>query len=109
VLLATEICIALFVHDNFIRPYVGDFLVVILIYCFIQSFFKLPYLPTAVAVLVFSYIIELFQYFNIVEKLGLQHSNIARVVIGTLFAWQDIIAYTAGIGLVILVEKISGK
>ena len=30
-----EVLIALFVNDRLIRPYVGDFLVVILIYCFI--------------------------------------------------------------------------
>lgn len=104
-LLVTEICIALFVHDNFVRPYVGDFFVVILIYCFIQSFFKLPYFPTAVAVLIFSYIIETLQYFNVIKMLGLQHSKFAGIIIGTSFMWQDIIAYTAGIGLVILLER----
>jgi len=104
-LLLIEICIALFMHDNFVRPYAGDFLVVILIYCFIQSFFKLPYLPTAIAVLIFSYIIELLQYFNLIGMLGLQHSNVARIVLGTLFEWRDIVAYTAGIGLVLLLEK----
>jgi Protein of unknown function (DUF2809) len=104
-LLATEIGIALFEHDTIIRPYVGDLLVVILIYCFIRSFLKLPYLPTAIAVLIFSYIIEVVQYFKIINILGLQHSKMVRAVIGTSFAWQDIIAYTAGIGLVILFEQ----
>jgi len=32
-LLLIEILIALFVHDEFIRPYVGDALVVIVLYC----------------------------------------------------------------------------
>ena len=105
ILLATEICIALFAHDNFIRPYLGDFLVVILIYCFIQSFCKLPYLPAAIAVLLFSYTIELLQYFNIIQILGLQNSTLFRIIIGTSFAWQDIVAYTAGIAFVILLEK----
>ena len=105
VLLLTEVCIALFVHDNFFRPYIGDVLVVILIYCFVQSFFKLSYLPVAVAVLVFSYIIELMQYFNITEILGLQHSALARTIIGTSASWKDIIAYTAGIGIVLLIER----
>lgn len=104
-LLVTEICIALYVHNNFVRPYIGDVLVVILIYCFLQSFFKLPYLPTTIGVLVFSFIIELLQYFNIVNMLGLQHSTLARVIIGTLFSWKDIIAYTAGIALVIFIER----
>ncbi len=33
-LFATEIFIAAYLHDAVIRPYGGDFLVVILIYCF---------------------------------------------------------------------------
>lgn len=32
ILLMVEICIALFVHDRFIRPYVGDVLVTVLLY-----------------------------------------------------------------------------
>ena len=35
-LLCIEVIIALFVHDNFIRPYVGDILVVVVIYTFIR-------------------------------------------------------------------------
>jgi hypothetical protein len=60
---------------------------------------------TAIAVLLFSYLIEVLQYFNIIKMLGLQNSNLARVVIGTSFEWTDLIAYTLGIGLVILLGK----
>ena len=105
ILLLIEVVIALFAHDNFIRPFFGDFLVVILIYCFIKSFFNTPLVITAIGVLLFSYLIEVLQYFNIVKILGLQNSKLARVVIGTSFEWTDLIAYTLGIGLVILLDK----
>jgi hypothetical protein len=105
-LFVTEICIAKFFHDGFIRNSLGDFLVVILIYCFIRSFFNLSVLSTSIFVLLFSYAIEILQYFKIVEKLGLQNSKIARTVIGTSFEWTDILAYTLGIGLVLLIEKL---
>lgn len=108
-LLSIEICIALFVHDNFIRPYIGDVLVVILIYCFIKSFFKLPPNITAIAILLFSFVVETLQYFKVVNLLGLQNSKVASIIIGTSFAWQDIIAYIAGIAIVILAEKIFSK
>lgn len=108
-LLSIEICIALFVHDNFIRPYIGDVLVVILIYCFIKSFFNLPPNITAIAVLLFSFVVETLQYFKVVNLLGLQNSKVASIIIGTSFAWQDIIAYIAGIAIVILAEKIFSK
>ena len=100
-----EILIALFVHDQFIRPYIGDFLVVILIYCFVKSFLNTPIAPTALGVLLFAYSVEILQYFRIVEVLGLQHSRAARIIIGSAFEWQDMLAYTLGIMSVILLEK----
>ncbi|RVT71725.1 DUF2809 domain-containing protein [Flavobacterium sufflavum] len=100
-----EIMIALFVNDNFVRPYFGDVLVVILIYCFLKSFLKLSVLVTALAVLAFSFAIEFLQFLNIVEKLGLEKSKIARTVIGTSFAWTDLLAYIVGIAIVLLTEK----
>ena len=100
-----EVLIALYVHDAFVRPYLGDVLVVILIYCFLKSFFKLPVLTVALFVLVFSFTIELLQFLNIVEKLGLEKSKLARTVIGTSFAWMDLLTYVLGIVFVLLVEK----
>jgi hypothetical protein len=102
---AIEVLIALYVHDTIIRPYIGDVLVVILIYCFIKSFFKLPVLSVAVFVLLFSFGVEFLQYLNIVEKLGLQNSKIARTVIGTSFAWIDLVCYTVGIIIILIAEK----
>jgi uncharacterized membrane protein YfcA len=42
-----EILIAKFAHDQIIRPYIGDLLVVILIYCFVKSFLDTPVFKTA--------------------------------------------------------------
>lgn len=100
-----EVLIALFVRDNFVRPYLGDVLVVILIYCFVKSFFNLPVFAVALFVLIFSFTIEFLQYINIVEKLRLGQSAIARTIIGTSFAWIDILAYVVGIFIILFVEK----
>jgi len=103
-LFLVEVFIAIYLHDAIIRPYGGDFLVVILIYCFVKSFVDTPVKATALAVLVFSYLIEILQYFHIVDLLGLSKSTIACIVIGTSFAWTDLLAYTLGILLVLLIE-----
>ena len=100
-----EVLIALFVNDSFIRPYLGDVLVVILMYCFLKSFLQLPVLTVAIFVLAFSFAIEFLQFLNIVEKLRLEKSKIARTVIGTSFSWIDLLTYIAGIAIVIVVEK----
>ena len=104
-----ETLIALYVHDTIIRPYIGDVLVVILIYCFIKSFLEVKVFPTALFVLLFAFTVELLQYINIVEKLGLQHSKIARIIIGTSFSWVDILTYIVGIFVVIAVENFGRK
>lgn len=105
VLLLIEVLIAIYVHDNFIRPYFGDFLVVILMYCFVRSFADPDVRLTAIAVLLFSYLIEILQYLNIVQRVGLGDSEFARIVIGTSFEWIDILAYTLGILTVLWLES----
>lgn len=104
-LFAIEVLIALFVHDKIVRPYIGDVLVVILIYCFVKSFLNIKALTAALLVLLFSFSIETFQYFNLVEKLGLEHNKTARIVIGSSFEWIDFVAYSLGILIVLAVEK----
>ena len=103
-LFIVEVLIALFVHDGFIRPYFGDYLVVILIYCALRTIIKASPLKVAIAVLLFSYAIEVLQYFSIVDRLGLTNNKLARVVIGYGFEWLDLLAYTLGIVTVLFVE-----
>ncbi|SFE08325.1 Protein of unknown function [Chitinophaga sp. CF118] len=103
-LFTIEIIIALYVHDAIIRPYGGDFLVVILIYCLAKSFVNTTVTTAVIVVLLFSYLTEALQYFHIVNILGLRHSKIACIIIGTNFAWTDILMYTLGILLVWLIE-----
>jgi hypothetical protein len=105
ILFFIEIAIALFVRDRFVRPYVGDVLVVILMYCFVKTFLRLPVLPVALSVLGFAFLIEALQLLRIVEVLGLQNSPVARTVIGTSFEWPDVLAYTIGCGIILMLEK----
>lgn len=100
-----EVLIALFVKDQFVRPYLGDVLVVMLMYCFFKSFIKLPVLTVAILVLVIAFGIEFLQFLNIVQMLHLEQSKIARTVLGTSFSWIDLLTYCIGIAIVLLVEK----
>jgi hypothetical protein len=103
-LLVIEIAIALYIPDGFIRHYVGDLLVVILIYCFLRSLFKFSVVPLAFGVLLFAYCIEILQYFDFVDRLGLSHNKLVSVVLGSTFDWMDMLMYTVGIGIVIFWE-----
>jgi DNA integrity scanning protein DisA with diadenylate cyclase activity len=92
-------------HDATIRPYGGDLLVVILIYCFLKSFLDLPVRQTAVGVLGFAYAVELSQYFHLISLLGWQKSKAARLILSTSFAWTDLLMYTMGILVVFFAEN----
>jgi len=100
-----EVLIAVYMHDQIIRPYGGDLLVVMLLYCFVKSFLKISVMKAAILVLLFSYLIEFLQYLNLIEFLGLQESRLANIVMGNYFEWIDLIAYTVGIAIVLLIEK----
>ena len=104
-LLGVEILIAKFVHDTIIRPYIGDLLVVVLIYCLVKAFVEASVYRVALGVLIFSFFVEMLQYFKIVNLLGLQDNRLAKIIIGTSFSWMDMLAYSLGIALVLLAEK----
>ena len=96
VILAVEIFIGLFVHDRFVRPFVGDVLVVVLIYTFIRIFIpeKVRLLP--LYVFIFAVVVELLQLIRIVEILGLQDNKLMSTIIGTSFDIRDILCYFVG-------------
>ena len=108
-LFAVEICIALFVKDAFIRPFVGDVLVVALIYCFFRTFLDAAAWKIAAGVLLFACLIEISQYFDYVARLGLENNRTLSVILGRTFEWLDFAAYFTGFLLIILSEKLFGE
>ncbi len=101
-LLAIELYNGIYVHDAI----GGDFWVIILLYCLVKSFLNSPVLLTACWILVFVYAVEVSQYFHLVQLLGLQHSNVAKILLGTSFSFIDLGMYTLGVLLVIIAENL---
>lgn len=94
--LAVEVAIALFVHDNFVRPYIGDVLVVIVLYTLLRIWIpdKLRLLP--LYVFLFAAGVEVLQYFEFVKLLGLGNNHFLRILLGSVFDWKDILCYAVG-------------
>lgn len=100
----------MFVKDTFIRPFFGDVLVVMLLFSFVKIFSKDNSIKIAIAVLLFAYMIEILQYFNFIEILGIQDNKIARVVLGATFDWLDLVAYTLGVIFSMVIDnKLNGR
>lgn len=93
----TEVLIATTFKDIFIlRAYIGDVLVVILIYTFILSFFKLNKLKLIIWIFLFSCVVEFLQYFRFAEILGFKDNKVMMIVLGNSFSWIDIFCYGSG-------------
>ncbi|MCH5189926.1 MAG: DUF2809 domain-containing protein [Oscillospiraceae bacterium] len=95
-LLAVEVMIALFVHDRFIRPYFGDMLVVVVIYTFVRIFIPEKHRLLPLFVFIFSAGVEVLQYFEIVQRLGLGGNIFLRTLLGSTFDPKDIACYAVG-------------
>jgi hypothetical protein len=104
-LFLTEAAIAVFVHDAVIRPFFGDFLAVIAVYCFLKSFLNIHDIILVWSSLGFAYFLELLQCCNFLKFSGLEKYKIMAVVLGSSFDWRDILAYTLGILSVLLFQQ----
>ena len=101
----TEVIIALFIKDNFVRPYIGDLLVTVLLCAFCRIFIpeKISALP--ILVFVFSVMVEILQYIDIVKILGFENNSILSVLIGRSFSFVDIICYALGCLTFFILDK----
>lgn len=110
ILLIIEILIALFIHGGFIRNYLGDVIVVWVIYCFVKMISpKLNSYLTAIGVMLFAFVVEFLQAINIVDILGLGNIKFFRVLIGTSFSVIDLICYACGTAFIFILIFIYKK
>ncbi len=49
--------------------------------------------------------VEIAQYLQIIDILSLREYSWARIIIGTSFSWWDMVCYTVGFGIILLIEK----
>lgn len=98
ILFGIEVLIALYAH-GFVRSYLGDVLVVILLYTFFRTIsLRRPrawyVLPTAI--LLFSFVVEFLQLWGFCDRFGITN-KVLRIIIGTGFSVIDLISYAIGI------------
>jgi DNA integrity scanning protein DisA with diadenylate cyclase activity len=102
----TEILIATKLKDIFfVRAYLGDVLVVMLMYYFIKSFISFEPVKLITGIFIFSCLIEILQYFHFGELLGFKDNRIMMIVLGNSFSWIDILCYFAGCVILYFIES----
>ncbi|MFY1048208.1 DUF2809 domain-containing protein [Chryseobacterium sp. GP-SGM7] len=101
-----ELLIATVLKDSFfIRAYLGDVIVVMLLYTFVKSFLIINETKLIIGIFAFSCLVELGQLFNIAEKLGFLPGSLMYIVIGNSFSWIDILCYGVGCLFLFLILK----
>lgn len=94
VLLATEVCIALFVHDSFVRPYIGDVLAVVTVYCGARIVFPQRFAWLSAAVMALAVGVELIQLTDFSSLFG--EGSFIAVLLGSTFDPHDLLCYAIG-------------
>ena len=108
ILLGAEIYIGLYVKDNIIRPYGGDVLVVILIYCFIRIFMPDGARFLSLFIFLFACGVEFAQKYDYATLLGFADNKLIRTILGTSFSWYDILCYAIGCALTAIADLCRG-
>ncbi len=104
VIFIVEVLIAtVFSNIFFVRAYLGDIIVVMLLFTIVKSFFVIKNNHSLIlGIFLFSCLVEWAQYFHIAEKMGLRPGSIMYIIVGNSFSWIDIVCYAAGCLLLFL-------
>ena len=96
-LLGLEIAIATYLKTGFIRAYLGDLLVVILLYCLLMSILKPSVKTGLLLTLAIAFAIELLQLIDLTRFFPQEYKQLATLVLGSHFSWLDLLMYVLGI------------
>ena len=110
ILLGIEILIGLYA-TGWVRNYLGDILVVILIYTLFRTVSvnkpaKWYILPTII--LLFAFLVEFLQLWGFCDRFGITN-KLLRIIIGTGFSYIDLICYAVGIIPCCIIEFIKNR
>lgn len=94
VLLGIEVMIGAFVHDDFVRPFVGDVLVTVLL-CAMGRIVLPRWRWLPLGVLLFATVVELSQLIELDRILGVEGTAIGTAI-GSTFDIADLICYAVG-------------
>ena len=102
-LTGVEVVIGVFEFNQFIRSYIGDVIIVWVLYCLFRSFAPKKFNSYAVAmgILAFSFVVEFLQKAHIADVLGVEN-RLLRIIIGTSYATEDLWSYAAGTAVTLL-------
>lgn len=88
-----------------VRWWIWDVVIILLLYVIIKSIIEVPPIVLISIIVILAIVIEVLQYFQLVQIMWLESNSLARLIIGSVFDFQDILSYLVGGGLCVLLEK----
>ena len=101
-----EIVIAKYV-TGWVRSYLGDVLVIMLIYSAVMTIIKLNKKVVVLLTLILAFAIEFSQYFTLAELLGFEKGSVAYIVLGNTFSVEDLLCYLLGGFVILTIESMT--
>lgn len=99
------VIIALFVNDRIVRPYIGDILAAMFLYCIARIFVKKrPPVLLPLYVFLAAVCVELAQLFDVLSLFGIGNNRVLRIVLGGTFDFADIALYFVGAAVMLVVQ-----
>jgi hypothetical protein len=93
-------------HLKGIPLFIGDILWATMVYFIVRFLFKHRTIKwITIASLLFCYAIEFSQLYQAPWINNIRHTVIGGLILGEVFMWGDMLSYTVGVGIGILIEK----
>ena len=94
------------IFPNFINDYLGDMLWAMMIYSMFSLIFNRAKIRNiASAALLFCFFIELSQLYHRPWIDAIRHTRLGGLILGFGFLWTDLIAYSIGVALCLIIER----
>jgi hypothetical protein len=93
---------------QFIPLCIGDGLYAVMVYFGLRFLMiDVKYQTTAIVALSYCYIIECLQLYRAEWLVSLRNTTLGHYVLGQGFSWGDIVAYSVGVGIAVLIDYLS--
>ena len=99
-LLICLIIVKVFRHSGFIRGFLGDVFFMGLMFYSLKAIYDFNKEKLLLNLLFLAYIVEISQYFKILEYLNLSNNAFLKLLFGATFDVMDLVAYSIGTFLV---------
>jgi Protein of unknown function (DUF2809) len=94
-------------HYSVIPLFIGDVLWALMVYFIVRFLFIRATIKRVVIYsLIFCYAIEFSQLYKAPWIDGLRHTLFGRLVLGDTFLWGDMVSYTVGVIIGVLIERL---